>query len=558
VPRRAKSFSQPEPTAQKSHTRPARARRKRRRAEERTLEAVTLHDQEVELDEADEPLLLPGADEELLLASQDRYMLYHDQLALTERHLDRLIDDTDTTLRLLEQLTTSFRSVDEQTTTFRAQCEDLILEQKRLQELADSVGTELHYYGYLDNVTRRLNAPGASRLVDDDAFGEILDNLDMCIAFMAKNPAYRDAETYQARYRSLLTKALHLLEVGFTGRLDKVSAEISKQIAATQSESARHALAYGRFEQMMTDTHSLIPNVQKVILHAYDQVGIAKEGLTLDIYANTANDLFQSYLAARDRDLKPITQHDLQSFKNEAKAASVETGARNFVKQCFETSFNEANLFAKLFRIDPKWNINSDSAYVAMKSHQRAVMNGSNITPLATNLQAVFATAEIRTVCNVVGWITNEYVLADYEEDEGVFMAHSRELAERLLTEYLWRFTDALFEAEIAKSITKAPVVVEALKVGQATNGNSTAVSGTYPPVRRSLELLSMFDDCMPKERCVSLVVLSLLLSGRTDTCNSKGTARLSSKSCEKVYSRCNEPKCVSKPSRMALMRTSS
>jgi conserved oligomeric Golgi complex subunit 3 len=397
--------------------------------------------------------------------------------------------------------------VDEQTTTFRAQCEDLISEQKRLQELADSVGTDLHYYAYLDNVTRRLNAPGASRLVDDEAFGEVLDNLDMCIDFMAKHTEYRDAETYLSRYRALLTKALHLLEVGFTGKLDKVSTEISKQIATTQSESARHALAYGRFEQMMLDTYSLIPNVQKVILSAYDQVGVAKEGLTIDIYANTANNIFQSFLAARDRDLKLITQHDLDSFKAESKSSSVVTAARNFVKACFESSFNEADLFAKLFRIDPKWNVKSDSAYMAMKSHQRAVMNGTNITPLATNLQAVLATAEIRTVCNVVGWITNEYVLAEYEEDESLFTMHSRELAERLLTEYLWKFTDALFEAEIAKTVTKVPVIIEALKVGQAANGNGNAALSTYLPVRRAIELLAMFDECMPKERCVGFAI---------------------------------------------------
>lgn len=98
-----------------------------------------------------------------------------------------LLQDTDSTLKLLASLSESFDAVEEQTTSFKSQCDDLLTEQVRLQNLADEVGTDLHYYAYLDNVTRRLNAPGASRLVDDDAFAEILENLDSCIAFTMKN-----------------------------------------------------------------------------------------------------------------------------------------------------------------------------------------------------------------------------------------------------------------------------------------------------------------------------------------------------------------------------------
>lgn len=106
---------------------------------------------------------------------------------MTERHLDTLLEDTDSALKLLASLSESFDAVEEQTTSFKSQCDDLITEQTRLERLADEVGTDLHYYAYLDNVTRRLNAPGAGRLVDDDAFGEVLENLDSCIAFMMKN-----------------------------------------------------------------------------------------------------------------------------------------------------------------------------------------------------------------------------------------------------------------------------------------------------------------------------------------------------------------------------------
>ncbi len=109
---------------------------------------------------------------------------------MTERHLGTLISDANGALKILESLCQSFRAVDEQTSSFQAQCDGLLTEQKRLQTLADDVGTDLQYYTYLDSATRRLNAPGAGRLVDGAAFAEILSTLDACIEFMTEHVGF--------------------------------------------------------------------------------------------------------------------------------------------------------------------------------------------------------------------------------------------------------------------------------------------------------------------------------------------------------------------------------
>ncbi|PSR90902.1 Sec34-like family protein [Coniella lustricola] len=464
------------------------------------LEALALPGSET-IDDDHEITTIDTFEDDLLLdAGQQEYTLYGDQLALTERHLDTLIEDTNSALKLLASLSESFRGVEEQTSTFQSQCEGLLSEQTRLEKLADEVGTELHYYAYIDNVTRRLNGPGAGRQIEDESFGETLNNLDACIAFMEKNPSYRDAESYLARYQSLLTKALHLLEVGLQNRLDRVSADISRQIQATKSESARHALAYGRFEEMMLDSYALIPNVQKVVHQAYDQSGNALSGTNSDIYSNTANNIFQAYIAARDRDLRPIIQHDLDVFKKEAKEVSMETASRNYVKQCFERSYNEAMLFAKIFAVEPHYSTDPNSAFVTLKSHQRVMVNATNVVPIAHTLQSALHGAELQTLCNILGWITNEYLISDYDEEASAFTRHCQELAARLLAEHLWIFTDTAFEAEIHKSISKVAVLPDELKVGPVVDG--VASSNAYPPVKRALELLVMFDQSMPKERC--------------------------------------------------------
>lgn len=294
--------------------------------------------------------------------------------------------------------------------------------------------------------------------------------------------------------------------MGFVNHLNKVSAEISQQIAATQSESARHALAYGRFEEMVLESYSLIPNVQAVVGGAYDQDGQPSSAPDADMYANTANNLFHSYWAARERDLKPMIQHDLDAFRAEAKE-SIDTASRNFVKQCFERSYNEASLFRTMFSIDAHYSTDPKSAFAALKS-QRTVLTGTNVVPIATNLQSVLQAGDLQTICNLVGWIMNEYLLPDYDEDESPFAGRSRELAARLLAEHLWTFTDAFFEAEITKSITKAAVPADALKIGPVTSGD--IASNAFPHVKRALELLVMFDQSMPKERCVSLPLFFL------------------------------------------------
>ncbi len=496
-------------------------------------------------------------------------------------------------MQLLSSLVDAFRTVEEQTTSFKAQCDDLLSEQHRLQTLADEVGTDLHYYGYLESATRRLNAPGAGRLADGEELAQILTSLDSCIHFMAHHKDYRDAETYLSRYESLLTKSLHLLEVGFTTRLDKVSTGLSKQIAATQSDAAQHALAYGRFEELLVDeSFALVPNVQQVVACAYTQLGVARtEHQSYAIYANTANNILRTYLQWRDQALRPIMQKELDAFHRDTKAAkdakaAVETASRNFIKQSFERSHQEMLLFAKVFAVDPQYSNSAESVFGALRAYRSDLVNAVNVAPLASLLQTALAAAnDLGVVCNVLGWITHEYLLLEYDDDDddndvGVgdfhgtaeeaseasyFKTHSRQMAVRLLAEHLWVFADALFEAEVAKTITKVPVVPEALKITPVVDDQ--AASNAYPPVRRAIELLIMYDQAMPKERCVRplynhdsrvFVFLCFCVFVSSTDSRSNAIARSCSRLSRRRSRRCSGPRRASRRRASARTRTCS
>lgn len=317
-----------------------------------------------------------------------------------------------------------------------------------------------------------------------------------------RKPAYRDAESYQARYEALLTKALHLLEVSLQAKLDSISSEIGPQIAATKSEATRHALAYGRFEEMVCDSFSLLPNIQRVVRSVYDEYGMPVTNVAREIYANTMSNMLSSYLNIRDRDLKPMVQHEVDEFKKEVKESSAETACRNLVKQTFERAFSENNLLGKIFGLDLQWSSDAGSAYTALKLNQRSAANPVNLILLATYVQTTLQATNLKTICSVVAWLMNEYLVLDYDEEESPFTRQCRELSARLLTEHLWAFTDTAFEAEIAKLISKTAIKDDALKIGPVVGGVSS--SNAYQPVKQALELLVSYDQTMPKERSVS------------------------------------------------------
>jgi conserved oligomeric Golgi complex subunit 3 len=296
---------------------------------------------------------------------------------------------------------------------------------------------------------------------------------------------------------------LHLLEVGFSAKLESVSQELAKQLAATQSESARYALAYGRFAEVMLESYSLIPNVQLVVSRVYEDNGSPKQqGNAYDIFSNTARNLFHTYLTARDRDLRPVVQQDLDEFRSETRSSSVETACRSYTKQCFERAYSESTLFAKLFDIDVQPNSMPGSAHAALKSGQRGLVNAANLRPLAANLQAVLQGAALEQISHFVAWLANEYLLLEHDEEESPFVGQCRLYTASLLSEYLWAFTDNAFDSEASRSITKAVVPADSLKVGPVAHG--LASSNAHVITKRALELLALYDQCMPKERCVS------------------------------------------------------
>ena len=121
---------------------------------------------------------------------------YVKQLAISENHLDGLLTETSETLDVLDSLAKSFRSVEAQTTSFQQQCEGLLSEKQKIENLANELEQNLKYYSLLEPVTRRLNAPGAGSLVRSKDFSEMLERIDECITYMAAHVRSRRPQMF--------------------------------------------------------------------------------------------------------------------------------------------------------------------------------------------------------------------------------------------------------------------------------------------------------------------------------------------------------------------------
>ncbi|RYO04116.1 hypothetical protein AA0119_g4077 [Alternaria tenuissima] len=328
VARRAKSYSDFY-TVVRAHLRKERALEKKKSRE----------DISTELEFAD---WYGGLSDELLEASHDEYRLYQHQLHMTRNHLENISSDTTSTLHVLSSLSESFKVVEAQTNAFRTQCEGLIDDQKRITKLADDMEQNLRYYLYLEPTTKRLNAPGAGKIVRGSEFVEMLANLDSCLEYMQAHSKHREAEMYRSRYRLLLTRALTLIRVHFTEALREIAADVSKRIADRQlNDTTMSALLYAKFRVGAPELKSIGIEIQK---RAVLPAGAAPGGEAE--YQSLMNELYQSYSATRGRLILPIVTKKIGDI---AQAPSTSTDlvafARSSISYIRGICFDECDLW---------------------------------------------------------------------------------------------------------------------------------------------------------------------------------------------------------------------
>lgn len=468
-------------------------------------------------------------EDDLLDASQMEYQLYRDQLALSERHIDGLLVDTTGALDLLAKLSESFKTVESQTTAFQAQCEGLLAEQKRIRNLADEVGTDLQYYAYLEPLTRRLNAPGSSRLVRSDDFLDMLINLNTCIDFMDQHPLYRDSTVYKTRYLSLLERSLNIVQGVFSSALKEVSDDVAKQLKAKEhNETAEYILMYGRYESLAED---LDPPLKTLLNSAEFAFGQKGDKVPRESYIERYHELYKQLVDAFLRSREPVGQLLLKNLKKFADSdPKPDTDFNLFSRRCvqdvLDVCHHELELAIKFFHHGPILSEYPElkargtyGNYIESLEQNRL----SHIRSLHTFLTPYLSNGDLHRVCDLVNWLENKYLISVEGGDENDSPQEYKTCAQVLLSEYLWPLSDSLFikaamEIEHFKpspddlklSTSKAQHIYNEankgitgksenakVQIGQEAHEPGSTVASAYPTVKTAVRLLIMYNDNM-------------------------------------------------------------
>lgn len=375
-------------------------------------------------------------DDELLDASLEEFQLYRDQLLLSERHLDNLLEDTSGALDLLAHLSDSFKEVEDQTSAFQARCHDLLEEQKRLRDLAEEVGTDLQYYTQLEPNTRRLNAPGASNILGDDSIVEIMSSLDACIEFMRSHPEHKESESYLTRYQSLLTKTLSLVQLVFTNAVRSKTSEARAILAKAAKlntttlyliqDPDTHPTGHRLQRSMEHIIYMAKPLFDPTIKHVARQVHDAPT-----LYYNIFRQLMEEYIAAR----KGLVGDALSQILvgTIAEEYNAKTDFARYARACLNTTLevciNEYMKYALFFTATAENKAAAMSEYYRLwRTQQGLNMYSEGLCKQAFKvLEPSIQRAETTTATQLALWLDNYVSNAELNDDVSAYGSYSND-----------------------------------------------------------------------------------------------------------------------------------
>lgn len=124
-------------------------------------------------------------DSEMYDRSDDVYKEYYAQILNRSKDCDNLLQQIDGALIALGALEEEYNFVSNKTSSLNTASEQLILEQKKLNEIGDEIKRRLHYFTQSEQLLQRLHSPTLS--VSSEIFMETLNKIDECLEYLHSN-----------------------------------------------------------------------------------------------------------------------------------------------------------------------------------------------------------------------------------------------------------------------------------------------------------------------------------------------------------------------------------
>ncbi|XP_017004116.2 conserved oligomeric Golgi complex subunit 3 [Drosophila takahashii] len=235
------------------------------------------------------------------------YHKYLQQLEQRKAECSHMLGQIAGAMERLGALCDEYDFVSQKTSALNTASEQLIEEQEKLQELSHEIQRRLHYFSQVELLNQRLQSPTLS--VASEAFRECLNKIDECLNYIEENPKFKDAATYNVKYRQCLAKASGLVRNYVTGVINQATEatlhpknNVPDASTALKAPDAAFALYYGKYQTAAAKVKRVAQLIEGRSEHSQD-------------YAQLMADLQQHYLAQRASVMSPAVNASIQNVK---------------------------------------------------------------------------------------------------------------------------------------------------------------------------------------------------------------------------------------------------
>ncbi|XP_020896480.1 conserved oligomeric Golgi complex subunit 3 [Exaiptasia diaphana] len=454
---------------------------------------------------------------------ESSYRSYSNQLKAYRDHCDTILSEVEVALSHLKELQLKHVLVSTKTGALHEACEQLLHDQTKLVNMAESISNKLSYFNTLEHLQHKLNSPTLS--VNSESFIPLLTQLDECISYISSNPHFKESPVYLTKFKQCLNQSLHLIKSHVITLLKNATTQVLNNKDAASSENS-FALFYGKFRACAPRVKSLMEQIEQ------------RSYMTTE-YASLLSDCQQCYFDQRFQLLTPCVADAVDKLtKQYARnpCSLVRAGCSVLIHVCQD----EYQLYYHFFS---KPSIGVDTLLENLSSTLYDCLR-----PIIIHMNHMETLAELCSILKVE-------MLEDHVQQKGDELAAFGTVVDQMLQDVQERLVyraQAYIESDIRKySPAPGDLAYPEKLIVETNEPESKDASSTpkkpspelpaalvdlqgmwYPTVRRTLVCLSKLYRCISRETfeglsqealsvCIgSLKIASALITKRKDPIN--------------------------------------
>lgn len=263
-----------------------------------------------------------------------------------------LIDQSNDVITLLNDLTFKYDYVSEETSDFAKKSQQLIDKKTQLEEISYEISNNLEMFESLDSITKILtNTPGIN-IVKKQSFHQTLFKLDNCLNFINLHPKYREAETYNVRFRQCMTRSLTLIRNYLIEDLKDLQGDISGKLVKSLKSNGSSGFSfdlflYTSFNDHLNplDSNNYYYNFSNLCFEIYKRIGGHQE------YIGLYNDVTTQYFKIRSSLLNDYIWNQIDTLleEKESEELNLVQFIQNNISFFKKMLYKELELFQRYF-----------------------------------------------------------------------------------------------------------------------------------------------------------------------------------------------------------------